>query len=202
MHINLILETEQRSASPVSLTTFLKIVGGTILVGLVLWLIAVYASYRNLEESVKQSTAKRKLTEPRHDAAKQLRADLIQKSTKLKEIQTWRTTRINWGLQLESLQAITPPLVQLTEIHISQDILVRSNNIPARVFELRLAGKTGAAHSESSVSEFQQALFKQPPFDSSIESVSIPPGAFRQDPLSKMDRVFEIVCKFNPRSFE
>jgi hypothetical protein len=202
MHINLILETEQRSASPVSLAFMLKIAGGTIIVGLVLWLIAMYSSYRNLEESVKQATAQRILTEPKHAAAKQLRADLILKSAKLKEIQSWRTTRVNWGQQLESLQAITPAMIQLSEIRVSQDILVRSNNIPARVFELRLAGKTGAARSESNVSEFQQSLFRQPPFDSLVESVSIPAGAFRQDPLSKTDRVFEIVCKLNPRSFE
>ena len=202
MHINLILETEQRSASPVSLTTLLRIAGGTVVAILILWLLSVYSSYRNLQSSVEQCDNQLKLTQPKFIAAQQIRTDLIQKSSKLKEIQSWRKTRIEWGDQLESLQAITPSMIQLTELHISQDILVRSNNIPSRVFEMRLAGKTSADRSEANVSEFQQALFKQPPFDSFVETVSIPAGAFRQDPLTKTDRVFEIVCKYNPRSFE
>lgn len=202
MHINLILETEQRSASPVSFSAFLKILGGTGITILILWLFSGYFSYRSLQESVEQCENQWKLTQPKHIAAKLLRADLLQKASKLKEIQSWRTTRIDWGRQLEILQVVTPPMIQLTEIHISQDVLVLSNNIPARVFEMRLTGRTGAARSEVNVGEFQQALFKRPPFDTFVETVSIPAGAFRQDPLNKTDRVFEIVCKYNPRSFE
>lgn len=202
MHINLILETEQRSASPVSMAAFFKITGGTIIAVTILWLLSVYAAYRNLQASVEHAANRWKTTEPKYIAAQQLRADLLQKSAKLKEIQNWRTTRIDWGFQMDSLQSITPSMIQLSELRISQDILVRSNNIPARVFELRLTGRTGAARSEINVSEFQTALFKQPPFDAFIETVSIPAGAFRQDPVNKTDRVFEIVCKYNPRSFE
>ena len=202
MHINLILESEQRSASPVSLSTFLKIISGSIIAILILWLFSVYFAYRNLKSSVEQCDSQWKITQPKFIAAQQIRADLIQKSAKLKEIEGWRTTRINWGYQLESLQAVTPSSIQLTEVHISQDIFVRSNNIPARIFEMRLAGRTSAERSEVNVGEFQQTLFKQPPFDTFVDTVSIPAGAFRQDPLSKSDRIFEIVCKYNPRSFE
>jgi hypothetical protein len=202
MHINLILETEQRSASPVSFSTLLKISGGTGITILILWLFSGYFAYRDLQASVEQCENQWKLTQPKHIAAKLLRADLLQKASKLKEIQSWRTTRIDWGRQLESLQVVTPPMIQLTEIHINQDVLVLSNNVPARVFEMRLTGRTGAARSEVNVGEFQQVLFKHPPFDAFVETVSIPAGAFRQDPLNKTDRVFEIVCKYNPRSFE
>lgn len=202
MHINLILETEQRSASPVSMTTLIRIVSAALVASLALWLVLVYTSYRNLQVSVKQCEEKWKAMEPTHKATKQLKADLAQKSAKLKELQGWRTARIAWGQQMESLQTITPPMIQLTELRVSHDILVRTNNLPSRVFEMRLAGRTGAARSEVNVSEFQQALFKQPPFNSLVEAVSIPAGAFRQDPINKTDRIFEIVCKYNPRSFE
>lgn len=202
MHINLILENEQRSASPVSLAMFIRIVIGTIASAVVLWIVALYVSYRELQSSVRYCDTEWEQTEPKHLAAKQLREDLIQKSAKLKEIQGWRPTRLEWGKQLESIQSITPPMIQLTEMRLSQDILVTTNNIPARVFELRLSGRTGSARSEANVSRFQEALFKQPPFDTFVESVNIPSGAFRQDPMNKAERVFEIVCKYNPRSFE
>lgn len=202
MHINLILETEQRSASPVSLSTLIRIVIATVAIVLSLWLVSVYLSYRELKNSVKYCDVEWAQTEPKFVAAQQLRQELIVKSAKLKEIKGWHTTRIEWGLQMEGLQAVIPPLIQLTEFRVSQDILTLSNNVPARVFELRLSGKTGAARSESNVSAFQMALFKQPPFDSFVEAVNIPAGAFRQNPLNKTDRVFEIVCKYIPRSFE
>ena len=202
MHINLILETEQRSASPVTFKSLLKIAGGTVIVMLILWLVSVYSAYHELQANVKQAENEWMITEPKYIAAQQLRTELAQKNTKFKEIQSWKTTQIDWGYQLDRLQTITPSMIQLTELHISQDILVTSNNMPARVFTLRLAGKTNAERSEINVGEYQQALFKQPPFNDFVETVNIPAGAFRQDPMTKTDRVFEIVCKYNPRPFE
>jgi len=78
---------------------------------------------------------------------------------------------------------------------------VLSNNVPVRVFELRLAGRTGALRSEANVSELREALAGQPPFDVFIENVSIPPGSFRQV-REQSDRTFEIVCKYFPRPFQ
>ena len=95
-----------------------------------------------------------------------------------------------------------PPSVQLTEMHVTQELLLTSNNIPSRVFELRLIGRTGAVRSEENVSELQSVLAGQPPFDVLIETAGIPPGSFRQDPVSKSDRVFEIVCKYRPKLFQ
>lgn len=202
MHINLILDNEQRSASPVSLAMVIRIAIGTVTTAVILWVISMYVSYRELQNSARYCSNEWAQTEPKHLAAKQLREDLIQKSAKLKEIQGWRSTRIEWGKQLENIRGIIPPVIQLTEIRLGQDILVTSNNIPARVFELRLSGKTGSAGSEANVGRLQEALFKQPPFDTFVESATIPSGAFRQDPINKADRIFEIVCKYNPRSFE
>lgn len=202
MHINLILENEQRSASPVTFAMFIRIVAGTLIVLVLLGLFSVYFSYRELQNSVRYCDTEWVQTEPKFLAAQQLRQDLIARSAKLKEIQGWHTTRVEWGRQMDGVQALIPSLIQLTELKVSQDILMLSNNVPARVFELRLSGRTAAPRSEVNVSEFQTALFKVPPFDTFVESVNIPAGAFRQDPLNKTDRVFEIVCKYNPRSFE
>lgn len=202
MHINLILETEQRSASPVSPAAMVRILIGTAVVLLVLWLLSVYMAYRDLKAGVAGSENQWTQTEPKYIAAKQLRNDLALKTDKLKELQGWHTTRIEWASQLESIQRVIPSLIQLTELRVSQEILILSNSIPARVFELHLSGKTGSSRSEINVSDFQEALFKLPPFDSFVESVSIPQGAFRQDPANKSDRVFEIVSKYLPRSFK
>lgn len=195
------IDTERRSASPVPLPVVIRIgVGALVVLGLMLG-VSLFSSYRALANNVRQAEEEWKRTEPKYKAALQLRSDLANKAATLKEIQSWRQTRIAWGDQLAQLQRIVPSMIQLTELHVTHDLLVASNNVPARVFELRLSGRTGSLRSEANVSELREALSAQPPFDALIETVSIPPGSFRQDPASKSDRTFEMVCKYLPRPF-
>jgi hypothetical protein len=202
MRVNLMLESELRSASPVSFTMFVRMVAGTGVVLFILLLASLFTSYRALQNNVRYAGESWAQTEPKYIAALQLRSNLTLRAVTLKEIQGWRKTRIAWGGQLESLQTVIPPLVQLTELRVTQDLLVTTNNIAARVFELRLVGRTGALRSEANVSELREALASQPPFDTILESANIPAGSFRQDPVNKTDRVFEIVCKYLPKPFE
>jgi Tfp pilus assembly protein PilN len=202
MRVNLMLDTEMRSASPVSLTMIIRTAAGTLIVLFLLLVLSLFTSFRALQNNVTYTGQAWKQTEPKYLAAVQLRSSLTQKIATLREIQGWRNTRITWGGQFETLETVIPPMVQLTEVIITQDLLLMSNNIPARVFELRLAGRTGAVGSEASVSEIREALVSQPPFDEMIETASIPPGSFRQDPVNRSDRAFEIVCKYRPKLFE
>lgn len=202
MRVNLMLDTERRSASPVSLVMIVRTLVGTVIVVFLLLVTAVFTSYRALQNNVRYTEAAWKQAEPKYLAALLLRSNLTQKVATLSEIEGWRKTRIAWGRQLESIESVIPPLVQLTEMHVTQELLLASNNIPSRVFELRLIGRTGAVRSEENVSELQSALAGQPPFDVLIETAGIPPGSFRQDPVSKSDRVFEIVCKYRPKLFQ
>ncbi|MFZ4779869.1 MAG: hypothetical protein ACOYM3_31300 [Terrimicrobiaceae bacterium] len=195
MHVNLMLESERRSASPVSLQMTIRIILGTLAAVFLMVLISVFSTHRALKNSVRYNEDEWVRTEPKYKAALQLRDDLARKTATLKEIQSWRESRIAWGRQLEYLQEVVPSAIQLTELRVTHDLLVMTNNVPARVFEMRLSGRTGALRSEADVSEFRQALSGQPPFDKFMEAVSIPPGAFRQDPATKSDRVFEITCK-------
>lgn len=200
MHINLILETEQRSASLVPPHVVLRMAVGTVGAGIVLFLVSFYTSYHSLESEVNTTVDEWRRTEPKYKAALQLRTDLAILNDKYKEITGWRDTRLAWSDQLEALAAVVPAPVQLTELLVSHDLFVISN-IPARVYEMRLTGRTGAAGSEANVGDFAAAL-REPPFDVWVDSAQIPPGRFRQDTAVKTDRIFEIVCKFKPRRFE
>ncbi len=202
MRVNLMLDTEMRSASPVSLTMVVRTLAGTLIVLFLLLVISLFTSYRALQNNVTYAGLAWKQTEPKYLAAVQLRSNLTHKVATLREIQGWHNTRVTWGGQLEVLESVIPPMVQLTEVLVTQDLLLMSNDIPARVFGLRIAGRTGAAGSEAGVSELRDALVSQPPFDKMIETASIPSGSFRQDPVNKSDRAFEIVCKYRPKLFE
>ena len=201
MHINLISQEEQRSASLVSPMLGLKLFGIIFLVLGLVWGVSFTTRYRALQNQTRASEDEWERTEPKYKAALQLRGDLAGAESLLKELKIWRDSEPAWSTQLENLRSIVPSVIQLTDLRVSQTILSISNTITARAFEMRLSGKTAAPRSEANVTQFLEG-FKQPVFTPAVESATLPPGAFRQDPISKTDRVFEIVCKFSPRPLE
>jgi len=202
MHINLILDTEARSASPVPLNVLIRIIAGALVMLVLLALFSFYSSYRGVQQEVNFAKDDWRKTGPKYEAAIHRRTELAQKNAILKEIGGWRASRLEWGRQLEGLRTAMPDPIQLTELRVSQVVLAGSNNVPARAFEMRLSGRTPAAQAEENVNDLRQALLSKPAFTQCVEAVTIPAGAFRQDPQGKNDRVFELVCKYAQRRFE
>jgi len=200
MHINLIYKDEQRSASPVSLWLMARVAMGSGLFLIIFWIFMFTMGYRSLMHQVAALDSEWKYTDPKYKAALQLRNELAIRSATLKALQGWRDARIAWGGQLDSLTGIVPEVIQLSEIHATHTVVV-SNNIPARVFEVKLSGHTSADRSEVNVLQFLDG-FKTKPFSQFVESAVLPSGAFRQDPVVKSDRIFEIDCKYFPRPIE
>jgi len=201
MHINLIYEEEQRSASPVSFWLMVRVAIGTCLFFVVYWIVMFILGYRALSHQVEFSDSEWKFTEPKYKAAIQLRNELAERRDTLKALEGWRNARIAWGGQLEYLGRIVPEVVQLSEVHVSHTVLVVSNDIPARVFEAKFSGRTAAVRAEENVVQFLDG-FKTKPLSQFVESAILPSGAFRQDPVMKSDRIFEVVCKYYPRLIE
>lgn len=201
MQINLIYEDEQRSASPVSLWLMIRLVMGVMLFLVAFWIVMFTVKYRSLRSEVGALEMQWKSTDPEYKAAIQTRNDLADRMDTQKALAAWRESRIAWGTQLENLALIVPEVVQLAEIRVSHAVMSVSNNIPARVFEAKFSGRTAAQRSEANVVQFLDG-FKEKPFVQFVDTAVLPPGAFRQDPMVKSDRIFEIVCKYTPRLVE
>ncbi len=201
MHINLIYKIEQRSASPVSLGLLMRVGIGSVCFLVVFWITMFAIGYQSLLHQVSTLDSDWKYTDPKYKVAIQVRNELAGHRDMLKAMQGWRDSRIAWGGQLENLVRIVPDVVQLTEIRVSLAVLMVSNNIPARIFEVKFSGRTAAERSEVNVIQFLGG-FKISPFSQYVESAVLPSGAFRQDPVLKSDRIFEVVCKYLPRLIE
>jgi len=201
MHINLIYEEEQRSGSSVSLALMLRVTVGAVAFLMLVGIVSFYSGYRTLQNRVQIGIDTWKETEPKYKEAIRIRSELAIESDVLKEIQGWRTARVAWGEQLEQLQPAIPAVIQLTELRVGQTILLVSNNIPARGFELKIAGHTAAEGSEVNVVRLLDAL-KAAPFKETIEAATLPPGSFRQDSINKTDRAFDVVCKYFPKPLQ
>lgn len=197
MHVNLILDEEKRSASPVSIALIAKLAGIVFLVLVAIWGVTFYMSYRSLQNDVRFSKDEWARTELKYKEALRLRTELNTREATLNEIEGWRASRIAWGDQLKMLQAAVPAVIQLTDVRIDEVIPV-SGVRTGRVYEATLSGRTPAERSEVNVSQLLDAL-KSPPFDRFVESSSLPSGSFRQDPTDRSFRTFNIVSLFLPR---
>lgn len=201
MHVNLLYVEEQRSASPVSLWLMVRVAIGAGLFLVIFWTFMFSLGYSSLKHQVSTLDTEWKYTDPKYKVALQVRNALAARVATLKALQGWRDARIAWGRQLDDLGGIVPEAVQLTEIHVSHTVVAQKNNVPARVFEVKFAGRTSAERSEVNVVQFLNG-FKVQPFSQFVESAVLPPGAFRQDPVVKTDRIFEVACKYFPRPIE
>jgi len=205
MHVNLILDTEKRSASPVPMTVLIRLALATLVLLVVLAVFTVFSGFRNLQREVRWAHEEWRQNEPKYEAAIKLRNDLVLQKSILEEMKGWQEARVGWSRQMEALQGAVPPSVQLTDLRMGHLLLVlTNNNAAARVFEMRLAGRTGEA-SGANVGDLRSTLTNQPPFAGLVQEADIPPGAFKQDPAhdaGRTDRIFEIVCRYQPRKFE
>ena len=198
MHVNLILDEEKRSSSPVSLGLVVRLSFITILVLGTVWLFSFYSAYHALQGEVSYLDEEWARTESKYKTATRLRNDLGDKEATLGEILGWRAARIEWGKQLEAVQVVVPAVIQLSDLRVSQSVVAQAGGTFAKVYELRLSGQTPAERSELNVVQLLEGL-KGPPFDRVIESAVLPTGSFRQDPTDKSARAFNIVCKYFPR---
>lgn len=177
----------------------IRLVVIVLLVVVGMGIFSFYVSYHTLQNEARAAEEEWQRTDPKYKAAVKIRNDLADRNDTLGEIKGWRDSRIEWGKQLANLQPAVPAVIQLTELRVSHAVLSLSNNVSARAFEMRISGRTMAERSEVNVVQFLEAL-KQPPFAGVIKSADLPSGAFRQDPVSRNDRVFEIICKYVPRA--
>ncbi len=197
MHVNLILDEEKRSASPVSIGLIGKLAGITVLVLVAIWGFTFYMSYRSLLNDMRFSQAEWTRTEIKYKEALHLRAELSTREATLSEIEGWRASRIAWGQQLQMIQAVVPAVIQLSELRVDEVIPV-SGIRTGRVYEATISGRTPAERSEVNVSQLLDAL-RTPPFDRFVESSALPSGSFRQDPTDRSARTFNIVSLYLPR---
>lgn len=204
LRVDLIQVSERRSASRVSLALFLRILTFTV-IAVILFIILVFGKHmRDVNETLRAVNAGIKKLKPQYDAQIALTTNLHRQKDILAEFQDWKTTRLPISSQLEAVQDIVPPTIQLTDLRIDR-VLQTVDKKTARVFKMQIKGRATSARADAEVDKFRQDLAKHPAIQPYLQEIVIPPGSFRQDPdakAAKTDRLFEIVCKYKPLKFE
>lgn len=205
LRVDLILESEQRSGSVVNLKSTMRI--ASIVGPIILLFIAgsVFTNARRLNTELNMLEGQMEIAGPKQEAAAELKEDLATNLGILNELEGWQKSHIDWNEQLLGLQREVPATIQLNVLRISQALQLIDNRIPARVFTLVLKGKAVGKDAEHDVDYLQRRLLKAPAFSSVMEKVEIPPGGFRaviEKDGSKSDRIFQLDCMYQARTFK
>ena len=204
LRVDLIHETEQRSALPISIAFMVRTLIFTVVAALALTVIIFGKQMRDVTEQLHWVNEDLNKIQPQHDQQVALSTNLNRQKIILTELEGWKSARIPFSGQLLAIQELAPPSIQLTELRIERVVLTVDKKA-VRVFKLLIKGRASSARADAEVDKFRQNLTKHPAFQPYLQEIIIPPGSFRQDPdpkATKTDRIFEIVCKYKPLKFE
>ncbi len=207
LRVDLILETERRSASVVSGKSLVRvayIVAPILVVLIVAWIVVATIS---LGRELSDLQERWKTDEPKKEKAALLRKQLGVNKDIDKEVAGWGKSRLRWHDLLLEIQKQVPPTIQLRDLKITQNLVI-TNNAPARVFRMTLQGTAVGNDPEfnkANVQALKVRLEKIPVFYDVMEAGGVRVERFEQPSdkdAQRNNRVFEVSCALKPRKFE
>ena len=203
LRVDLILESEQRSGSPVSAKALLRIV--CVLLPALL-ILAVAGAFRNM----KQVTDELASLETQWEEVKPKQIEILSLNQEFQanrrareELAAWQASRIDWHKQMVALMRVVPRDIQLRRLRANHALHLVEEKTPARVFSMSIEGRAFGEQAEQDVQALRRRLQDRPPLADLIDAVEV--TKFAQDPsrdAQKNDRTFKIDCQFTPREFE
>lgn len=201
LRIDLILETERRSANLVNAKSIARI--SAIVVPAILLVIIAVFGINMWQLSSSRNTLKSTLAieDPKKLVVQRLESDLAANQLVLSELEGWQRSRIDWAPQLVGVQKQIPDKIQLSSLIVGY-ALQTTNNMPARVFTMSLSGQAVGDTAQAMVIQLQNTLQLAPALSNMFVG---PPKVTRfvgpaiQTDDNRNDRLFQIDCIDKPR---
>lgn len=204
LHVDLILDTEQRSSSVFSvksLIRFASIVGPIVVVLLVAS--AVFGFLR-LKRQVDDLEVRWKASEPRKLSALRYRQQLAANKKIMKELEGWQAAQLPWHSQLIAVQREIPKTVQLHRMLINQTLQLINNRTPTRSFVMAIDGRALGDTAENDIQSLKSRLEHGRPFVGVVKEGGVEVPVYGADPTpgaDKADRIFKIHCIYENKPF-
>ncbi len=196
--VNLILDSERRSGSSVSLK-FVAGVAGTVIPLLLAVAVAVLIMLsRSARQQLKFAEEDAQQQAPVYQSVLGLDRQLKEYRPMAETLAGWGDSRVDWRLLLHHFQGAVPPSIQILRLTVHETV-ERVGNAPARVSGLFLKGKVVGDRSEEAVQSLDKALRIQPAFTGVFSKVEVKRFEASEDVADKDVRVFEIECVLAPR---
>ncbi len=199
-HVNLLLDDERRSASPVSLGMALRLVVFALCASLLTVILLLFVESQDAERKLREAQEKWTRLQPGHVKLLALRAQRNELRASNRQMEASRISRMELGPELARLQRGIPDAVQLLSLRFNQFVGTQKSG-STRGYDMRIAGKIVSDKAEEQVEALRAYWLSSAP-SNSVESMVIPNNSFRRDPVRKSDWSFELVSRYRPRSFE
>jgi hypothetical protein len=202
LQVNLIQPDELRSASRVSVKTYVLLVGLVTLA--VFGSLIAHAILTNADQQYTLKLRQQEWQDVRRNRqiADRLRTQLQEVSRRHDSVLGWSYARVPWHAFLDRLQEIVPPTIQLRSLQMRAVPETRQGEGYFLNYSMTLSGYSVEADADRIVPAFRDALQVEPPFDKWIAAAEV--TSFRRDDAEgapESARVFQIRVDFNARSF-
>lgn len=202
LRVDLILESEQRSASIFNLKSALRFVAVLIPSIIVLLFLVSFAGYLSLKSQVNDLKTENEIKQPKVARADALSVEVAKNESMSKELAGVRNSAIDWHKQFVELMKVVPPEMYFDSIRAAQAYQTEGA-ATQRKFSLTLAGKSKGAQSEDNVLRLKRSLTVSDFFAKYMTPPEVP--IFMQDEApgsKKTDRIFRIECSYKPRTMQ
>jgi hypothetical protein len=201
LRVDLILQTEQRSASVLNLKALTRIAIITVPAILVVMLLMVVLQVMSLKSDVNRLTAEWDSKKPEKEKAEALSAEMAKARGVMAEFTGWQNSRVCWHEQLAGLMGVIPDNMVLDMLRVDQRVDTADGS-PSRASKIILSGKSYGDQSEQNVILLRRDLTEIEKFSNLIHTVEVRLAPDDTKGADKNDRNFNVDVTYKSRKFE
>lgn len=188
LHIDLILPTERRSASPISLKLIGRIVVVVVVVLAVGTMVAGVQKVKSDLARIEAELAPAKASQAKADALIKKLGDF---TAMQEEVKSWSVGRVDWPGRLKAIREIVPADIQLNVLGVNDRI-----GTAAWVGDMEVRGRGEGEDPKKDVDDLVNGFKKCTNF---VESAKV--MDFKADPDRPKHRLFSAVVTLKPQYF-
>ena len=196
LRVNLIIPSEQRSASRINIRSVSRL-ANIVIPSIIIFMAGIQIlKYSVTISELHMLESKWTLAEPKQNRSRELLAHLHYNMQTSAELEKWKDSRINWNQQLQAILESAPKTIQATSLFISSKLENPSiPSPPIRSYILIIDGKNSGKKAMDHIEIFKQNLEKHCSKIDIIESIEVSNyEADTSDNATQFDRIFQIEC--------
>lgn len=202
LRVDLILDTEKRSGSAVSMKSAIRIAVVFVPICIVVFVLVTLLNISRLTAKAERLEASWADAQEKQTEAVALSGRFSKNRELASEINGWKESHADWHDDLIAMLKIIPETIHLRHLSLEHKIAIIERD-QAREFTLSISGKAYGPTASADVDALKRRLGSVQPFCDHIEEIRVP--IFRQDSdedAAKTDRIFTIQCVYKPRLFK
>lgn len=203
LHVNLLMESERRSSRILSPKLMLRVVVIAIPLFAAAAVLSGVGKTMIMTRELRQLETAWRSAEPQKKKAEKLSVETAYDRHIVKEITGWKNSRIDWHKQMETVQGVVPPAIQIVSLTVEQTLDSAEDKRPTRTYTMSLRGKARGTESEEAVKGLRTGLQRAETSTGTVEKVQVVTyGAETGQNAGTNDYVFQIDCIYHVKVFE